>query len=66
MTDYAGLQINTFFIFFFTFLGVLIVFGYAEFRNAKRFPLARKVFFTKWKWKSKKINRVKKLIYIKI
>ena len=44
MTDYAGLQINTFFIFFFTFLGVLIVFGYAEFRNAKRFPLAHKVF----------------------
>jgi len=31
-------------IFFFTFLGVLIVFRYAEFRNDECFPLARTAF----------------------
>ena len=55
-TDYTGLQSNTF-IFFLTCLCVLMVFWYAEFRNAERFSLARKVFFTKWKWKSKKITQ---------
>jgi len=31
------------FDFFFTILGVLIVFRYAEFINAERFPLARRL-----------------------
>ena len=41
--NYTGLQIKTFWLFV-HLLCVFIVFRYAEFRNAERFPLARKVF----------------------